>query len=76
MEWTNRSDSAKYYIIELDNDGSGELEEWVISKEQGDMEDLPDQLGEWNCTLEKPTVTLDQLAQSDLADLLPPGPNL
>ena len=43
---------------------SGELEKWIISKEQGDMEDLPedlpDQLGEWNGTLEEnPTVTLD-----------------
>jgi hypothetical protein len=40
------------------------------------MEDLPDQLSEWNGTLENPTVTLDKPAQSDLADLLPPEPNL
>ena len=32
---------------------------WVISKQQGDMEDMPDQLGEWDGTLQNPTVTLD-----------------
>ena len=30
-EWTNPSDSAKYNLIEIDTDGSGELEKWVIS---------------------------------------------
>ena len=30
-----------------------------MTKEQGDMEDLPDQLSERNGTLENPAVTLD-----------------